>query len=86
MNIEAAKAEMARVPDNRTEAERHFHNHISMWGSAGYPVRKLRNGKWLFEKMYGAGGTPIVYATKREAVAAVEACIEILCDKAAGRL
>lgn len=71
--------------DNRTDAERRWHLHMSRWGRDGYPIRK-RGRTWIWETAFGVGGAPVSYRTKREAVAAVEVFIGILCDKAAGRL
>lgn len=65
--------------------ERQFLNHMHMWGSDAYPVRKLSNGKWIWDEFFGVKGAPIVYRTKRECVAAIERYIDVLCDKAAGR-
>lgn len=59
--------------------------HINMWGSNGYPVRKLGT-RWTFDRAFGVGGTPVVYPTKKAAVAACEAFYAILRDKSAGRL
>lgn len=68
-----------------TSNERSWLNHMVMWGSAGYPVRKVGRG-WHWEEFFGVKGAPTVYKTKREAVAAVERFEEILLDKLAGRL
>lgn len=65
-------------------AELQYLNHIGRWGSAGYPVRKLGR-RWVHERMFGAGGCPTVFKTKREAVAHVELYLSVLRDKAAGR-
>lgn len=70
---------------NLSQAENDFLRHISMWGSAGYPVRKLGRG-WIVSDFWGVKGPPKVYRTKREVVAYVELFLEILRDKAAGRL
>lgn len=71
--------------DNRTDNERRFHQHITRWGSDGYPIRKVGRG-WIWEDWCGVKGAPVVYPTKREATQAIENFIDILCDKAAGRL
>jgi len=65
-------------------AELDYLLHIRRWGSAGYPVRKLGR-HWFHERMFGAGGCPTPFKTKREAVAHVELYLSILRDKAAGR-
>lgn len=66
------------------EAEWNWLQHISRWGSSGYPVAKLGR-KWQFQRMYNAGGSPTLYRTKREAVAVVEQYYSDLLDKNAGR-
>lgn len=69
--------------DNLTERERHILNHNSLWGSGGYGafVTKRQRGRgWLVEAF------PVVFATKRAAVAAWESYIDMLIDKKAGRL
>ena len=70
---------------NLTQAENDFLRHMSMFGSDGYPVKKVgRNWQWM--EFWGVKGAPTTYKTKRECVAAIEKYIDILCDKAAGRL
>lgn len=76
---------MTDTPDNRTAAEKDFHRHV-MFGSAAYPIRKVGNGKWLWVEFWGVKGAPTVYRTKKAAAKAIETYIDILCDKAAGRL
>lgn len=68
-----------------TENEASFMQHMSMFGSDGYPVRKLGR-KWEFQRAFGVGGTPVLYKTKKDAFKAVEAFMDILRDKIAGRL
>lgn len=68
-----------------TKPEQDFMRHMSMHGSAGYPVQKIGRG-WHWMDFWGVKGAPVVYKTKREAVAAVKRYIDILTDKAAGRL
>jgi hypothetical protein len=75
----------ATFSSNLTEGENQFFRHMCMWGSDGYPVRKLGR-KWQFERAYGVGGTPVLYPTKTKAVVAVEAYLGILRDRMAGRL
>lgn len=75
----------ATFSNNLTEGENQFLQHMQRWGSRGYPVRKLGR-KWQFERAFGVGGTPILYPTKTLAVKAVEAYVDILLDKVAGRL
>lgn len=66
---------MANDPATRglTERERFLLGHISMFGSAGYPVRKM-GSRWVCEPF------PTVYHTKREAVAAFEQYYDLLLD------
>lgn len=65
--------------------ERQFLTHWSRFGSDGYPVRKVAGNRWLWDEQFGIKGAPIVYRTKRECVAAIEAYITVLLDKNAGR-
>ncbi len=69
-----------------TESETAFLNHMSMWGSDGYPVRNVGSGKWIWDAFHGVKGAPVVYETKRACVQAIERYIDILCDRAAGRI
>lgn len=68
-----------------SESEGNFLRHMMMWGSAGYPVRKVGNGRWIWDDFWGVKGAPTVYKTKRDATTAVERYISILCDRKAGR-
>lgn len=68
-----------------SRSELDFLAHMMMWGSAGYPVRKVGNGRWIWDDFLGVKGAPTVYKTKRDAVAAVERYIDILIDRKAGR-
>ena len=68
-----------------TESERAFLNHMTMWGSDGYPVRSVGRGKWIWDAFHGVKGAPVVYKTKRACVQAIELYIDILRDKIAGR-
>jgi hypothetical protein len=69
-----------------TESENRFLSHMSMWGSAGYPVRKVGTGRWIWDEFHGVKGAPVVYRTKRDCVDAIETYIGVLCDKSAGRI
>lgn len=60
-------------------------NHISRWGSDGYPIFK-RGRKWWVDPFFGTGGFPTGYRTKRDAIAQFESYVSILLDKAAGRV
>jgi len=46
-------------------------NHVSMWGSGGYPIARIRH-RWVWQDCPGVLGSPIRYKTKREATAAFE--------------
>jgi hypothetical protein len=73
----------ATFSNNLTEGENQFLQHMIMFGSDGYPVGKLGR-KWQFAKAFGAGGTPTLYPTKRQAVEAVERYLDILRARIAG--
>ena len=76
---------MPALIQNLTQAESDFMTHMGRWGSDGYPVRKVgRNWHWI--EFWGVKGAPTVYKTKRDAVKAIEAYLDILRDKSAGRL
>jgi hypothetical protein len=70
---------------NLTESENRFLSHNVRWGSDMYPAQKA-GSRWMWAEFCGVKGSPVIYKTKRECVAAIEAYIEMLCDKAAGRL
>lgn len=61
-----------------TDDERALMQHVSMWGSDGYPIRQLSKGRWIWDNWRGVRGTPVVYKTKREAIAAFERFMDIL--------
>lgn len=69
---------------NLTVPESDWLQHMSMFGSAGYPVQKAGRG-WIWTEFWGVKGAPVVYKTKRECVAAIERYYAILLDKHAGR-
>lgn len=71
---------------NLTVAESDWLQHVSMFGSAGYPVQKLAPHRWIWREMWGVNGAPTVYRTRRECVAAIERYHDFLLDKHAGRL
>jgi hypothetical protein len=50
--------------------------HVNMFGSDGYPVSKAGRG-WVWREAFGVNGSPIVYKTKRAAVAAFEAWCDV---------
>lgn len=87
----ASSHENATFSDNLTEGENLFIQHMTRYGTDGYPVyrmgsRAAQRRKWQFQRAYGVGGTPVVYPTKELAIAAVDAYLDILRDKIAGRL
>jgi len=69
-----------------TTNEKSFLNHMTMFGSDGYPVSKLNTGKWIIRECFGVKGTPVVYRTKKAAFAQVEAYLDTLRARLAGRL
>lgn len=60
-----------------SENERSVVSHIAMWGSDGYPVHKLGKG-WVWGPFFGINGPPVIFKTKREAVASFEAFHDLL--------
>ena len=59
-------------------------NRVNMWGSDGYPVYKIGSKwSWSFRNIQGP---PVLYRTKRGAVAAFEAYYDVLLDRAAKRI
>jgi hypothetical protein len=68
-----------------SENERRFLNHNIRWGSDGYPITKVKGG-WIWHESWGIKGTPVVYKTKKAAGEAIEKYVDILADKAAGRI
>jgi hypothetical protein len=67
-----------------TVNEREWLNHMTRWGSDGYPIEKVKRG-WIWRDAFGCKGAPKVFRTRKEAHAAVERYEDILIDKAAGR-
>ena len=68
------------------EDEQFVLNHIIRWGSDGYPINKLGKSGWSWGPMRSVNGPPVVFKTKREAVASFERYYELLLDRNAGRL
>jgi hypothetical protein len=66
--------------------EKELMKHVMMWGSDGYPIRKAGQSRWIWDACYGVGGSPKVFRTKREAVAAFESFCEVLIDATAGAI
>ncbi len=60
-----------------SEGERALVTHCSMFGSDGYPVAKMSK-HWHWVEAFGVKGPPVVYKTKRDAVAAFEVFLGIL--------
>jgi hypothetical protein len=66
--------------------EERLMNHISMFGSDGYPIGKLGRGwVWLWS-WDTVTGPPTVWKRKKDAVAYVEKFLDILHEAWAGRL
>lgn len=66
--------------DGLSIAESDWLQHMTRFGSDGYPVRKVgRNWQWV--EFWGVRGAPTVYRTKREAVAACERYESILIER-----
>lgn len=59
-----------------TDDERDLLVHIRMWGSDGYPVRKVGSRHWSWD--YRSLESKVCFHTKREAVASFEAYLEVL--------
>lgn len=70
--------------DVLSDAEYDFMNHMSRWGSDGYPVMKLGRG-WHWCEAFGIRGAPGIYKTKREAFAAVERYLDTLRERVSKR-
>jgi hypothetical protein len=69
-----------------TENERALLNHISRWGSSGYPVAKCGSHHWAWGPFLSIQGAPVVFKTKRECVQSFENFLEVLRDAVAGRI
>lgn len=68
-----------------SEDERALLKHWSMFGAAGYPVRKLGRG-WAWGPWRSVNGPPTVFKTRREAMASFERFVDVLIDAKAGRI
>src|SRR5678815_4152015 len=55
--------------------------HVGRWGSDGYPIERIGRS-WHWRQWLSVRGAPVVYRTKRAAVAAFEGW----CDLARARL
>lgn len=70
---------------NLTEDECSLLTHVTMWGSDGYPIRKVGR-QWTWGPYRSIQGPPVLFKTKREAVESFELYESILLDKKAGRI
>ena len=61
-------------------------NHCGRWGSDGYPVARVGSHHWTWGPWRSINGPPVVFKTKRLAVASFESCLGIPVGKKAGRL
>lgn len=59
--------------------ERDLVRHVGMWGVDGYPVAKV-GSRWHWVEVFGVRGAPKVYRTKRAAIAAVDAFLDMVRD------
>lgn len=74
-----------RTGDERplTHDERALLTHVTMWGSTGYPLQKIKNGRrWTW--CYRSLSAPQLYKSRRECLAAFEQYLGVLRDCAAG--
>lgn len=60
-----------------TDDDRALLSHINHFGSDGYPVKKLGRG-WHYE--FRTISSPVIYKTKRDAIAALETYLGVLRD------
>jgi hypothetical protein len=70
---------------NLSQGENDLLQHISMFGSAAYPIRKS-GSRWFVDRFWNAGGFPSPFKTKREATERFEQYMSLLRDRAAGRI
>lgn len=80
---EEAAVQRKAIPETITEDERFILTHISRFGSAGYPVKKVGSRHWTWG--YRDKNCNVTFPTKREAVASFERHHNYLLDKLAGR-
>jgi hypothetical protein len=73
------------MTDNLSTNQKFCLTHISMFGSAAYPIRKAA-GKWFVDGIRGCGACPTAFKTKKEAVAQFEKYHDLLLDYNAGRV
>ena len=60
-----------------TEDERALLQHVSRWGSDGYPVQKLKS-RWTWGPWRSVKGPPTTFRTKREATASFELFLDLV--------
>lgn len=60
-----------------TDDERALLRHVGMWGEQGYPIQKFA-GKWSWGGFLSVKGPPVMFKTKREAIASFEAYYAVL--------
>lgn len=65
-----------------TDGEKRLMTHVSMFGSDGYPIRKLGN-RWIVDLEAYGRNHPGMFLTKRAAVKAFESFEETLRDRSA---
>jgi len=58
-----------------TDNERALLGHVQMFGTPGYPIKKLGRG-WTWNG-FGVNGPPVVFKTKTEATANFELWLEL---------
>lgn len=63
-----------------TDDEAALLTHITRWGSDGYPIEKLGR-KWVWRQWRGVKGSPVLYKTKKEAVAVFELWQELVLER-----
>lgn len=69
-----------------SDDERALLQHTNLFGSDGYPVRKLRKRGWVWGPWRSVKGPPTTFRTKREATESFERFLDVLRDATAGRI
>lgn len=64
-----------------SEAESNFLQHMTRWGSDGYPIRKVGKRHWIWEECLGVSGPLTVFHTKGAAYEAIERYLDVLAGK-----
>ena len=65
-----------------TEDEQGLLNHVMMWGSDGYPVRKYGRRHWVWGPFRSISGPATVFKTKWEAMESFERYVDVLLELA----